>query len=309
MKNDRLLAITLFLINRERISSKELARHFEVSERTIYRDLETINRAGIPVVAYPGKNGGFGILDQYKIDKNILSAKELNSIISALKTFNTVIQDKKIIELIEKFKSLLPKKLFAKDNPSDNNYLFIHFKPYGKNGGPELDRIKKSIEENKVLHIRYLSSQGIETTRNIEPMALISYGVTWYIYGYCLLRNDYRLFRLSRIRQLEMTQKIFTKKNIDLEKRPWESEWENRNFIELKLKFNRKAMVKVEDYFETTQISYLDNHDIQVSVKFPVDDWLYGFLLSFGDDLEVISPLEVRNTMREKIAIIHRIYH
>ncbi len=305
MKSDRLLAITLLLINRKRMSSVELAKRFEVTERTIYRDMESISQAGVPVVAYPGRNGGFGVLENYKIDRNVFRSDEMTMLITALKGLNTAFRDKKLAETLEKIKALQPGKAAGQRKES----VYFSLTPQGNDKMSSLiSQIRGAIEENRIISFQYRDSAGKETKRTAEPYMLSCYGYTWYLYCYCYLRNDFRQFRLSRVRALEIKNDSFIPRDVDLESRPWESDWGHTEMVPLVLKFNPKARGRVEDFFDPSLIEKQKDGSLVVRVPYPEDPWVYSFILGFGEDAEVLEPEHVREVIKEKSGKIFDIY-
>ncbi len=300
MKIDRLLAIIIYLLNHKKVSAGKLADHFEVSLRTIYRDIEVINQAGIPVIASAGKNGGFSILETYRMDKNVFSREDFSSIITALKGLNTAFSDKKIEKTIEKMNAILFSSRDTCQNPG--HYLFFELSP---SGGDEkevlkLQTIKAGIETSKVLSMGYRDVSGKTTQRLVEPMAMISHGHAWYLYAFCRLREDYRVFRLSRINSVLIKEEAFIRKNIDLESRPWNKAWNEQDSLAISMRFDPKMRYRAVDYFSSDQIEKQPDGSFIVRINFPEDEWVYGFLLSFGDSMEILEPVRIRELIAEK---------
>ncbi|MUT68320.1 YafY family protein [Paenibacillus sp. NEAU-GSW1] len=183
MKLDRLLAITMTLLNQPRVSATDLSKRFEVSLRTIYRDMEAINQAGIPIVSFAGSDGGYEIMQGYRLEKQVLSLDDFSSIYSALRGVRSATDHIEIDRLIERIGALMPGQ-----NTRDQYYLDFDFKP-----APN-DKVHMAF--------KYLDNNGAETERKVEPMGLFLKGYIWYLYGYCLTRMNIRVFRLSRIGQL-----------------------------------------------------------------------------------------------------------
>ncbi|OHD10240.1 MAG: hypothetical protein A2086_00565 [Spirochaetes bacterium GWD1_27_9] len=298
MKLDRLFAITMLIINKKRVSALELSEYFEVSIRTIYRDIDSINMAGIPIVSYQGKNGGFEIIENFKFDKQLLTPKEITSIITALKGVGKTLGDDKINATMQKLQTLLPQQ--DADNYNNKKDLIIDFSPYINNKQKQiLNILREAIEKKLLINLGYMDANGELTNRFIEPMTLILKGNVWYFYGFCKNRDDFRMFRLSRIKKIELTNTVFKRKEINEEDVNFEAYWQRLKSVNLILKFNKRIRVKVEDFFESEHIKE-DNDYLMVNINFPEDEWLYGFILSFGGDVEVIAPDYIRNIIKEK---------
>jgi predicted DNA-binding transcriptional regulator YafY len=210
MKLDRLLAITMLLLNRKRVSAKELAERFEVSLRTVYRDVEAINQSGIPIISYTGSSGGYEIMDRYRLDRQLLSLEELKSIIIALRGFQTTLDELKIGSLLDKVGALLVKSEQGSVAKASRE-LIIDINPWksGKEEKEKLEILRQGIRGNRLIAFMYTNGKGEQVKRLCEPMGVVLKGYVWYLYGYCRLRADFRIFRLSRMRQLEITEETF----------------------------------------------------------------------------------------------------
>ena len=308
MKKDRLLSIVMLLVNRKRMNSAEMAAYFEVSERTIYRDIDAIARAGIPVISFPGHNGGFGILENFKIDKNVLAPGEAASIITALKGLATALPDKSVRETLEKMKALFETP-GGKNPEKKRETVFIYLTPYGMTGEDDtLNRIRGAVNENRLVRFSYFDIRRQESRRIFEPMAMVCYGYTWYVYGFCRLRSDYRMFRLSRIRKLEILEEGFEPRNVDLESRPWDVIWGQDRLREITLEFSLDGKNKAEDYFPAAGFEPLPDGFYRIKIKFPDDEWLNSFILGFGEDVRVAEPEVLRISVRDKIERMRAMY-
>ena len=220
MKIDRLLSIIVILLNQDNVTAKELADRFEVSTRTIYRDIETINMSGIPIVSNQGRYGGFSILENYKISHQLLTLDDMVSIVAALKNIGNFAQNNNVGLTIDKISSLVPK-----DKKEEFNYYFnkmiIYDLPWGYRINPKdkekFQLLNEAIVEERLFNIEYRDSYGSITQRNIEPMSLVLKGFNWYVFAYCHLREDYRFFRLSRIYKIKSLEEKFNRREMTYE--------------------------------------------------------------------------------------------
>lgn len=308
MRLYRLLAITILLLNREQMNASELAEYFEVSVRTIYRDLETINQAGIPITSYQGSHGGFGILENYKIDKYLLTPEEILSVITALKGVSKTFNDQRIFSVMEKMKGLMPKA--EKQRFPAHDQMIFDFTPWGNHNQrkerEKIDLIRCALEEMQVISFEYINRQGRLLERRVEPLSLIFKGYSWYCYSYCRLKEDYRLFKLSRMKNLHLEEERFPPR--DITQLVWESPDDQAEMIDLVLRFHPQARGRVEDCFDFEQIEKTDDGFLLVRVSFPEDEWVYGFILSYGSDVEVIEPTYLRKIIQKKAEKISEIY-
>jgi predicted DNA-binding transcriptional regulator YafY len=307
MKLERLLAITMLLINRKRITAAELADYFEVSVRTIHRDIDAINRAGIPIVAYQGVNGGFGIMDNYKIDRQVLTADDINSMIIALKGAATSLDDQKFASTIAKLKILAPEPEVKTLKPDQ---LILDFSPWGGNRiqQAKVDLIKKAISEEMLINFKYTNYQGEVNNRQVEPMALVLKGFTWYFYGYCRTKEDYRLFRLSRIRDVRTLAEKFERREKNLEDLSWEQQWQPKHSVKLRLRFAPRLRAVIEDYFDAENVREGVDGFLVVETELPDDEWSYHYILNYGEGVEVLEPQYIREIIREKARRIWELY-
>src|SRR5690625_495438 len=204
MKVERLISIIMILLDKERISAQKLADMFEVSLRTIYRDIDAINMAGIPIRSTSGVGGRFEIMPNYKIDRKIFSTSDLSAILMGLSSLSTTIRGDELITALAKVKSLTPAER-AKDIELRANQLYIDLSPWMGNRDiqPYLEIIKTALQESKLLSFEYADRYGNKTARTAEPYQLVLKSSHWYWQAYCLKRNDLRLFRLSRTSRSE----------------------------------------------------------------------------------------------------------
>ncbi len=250
MKIDRMLTIIVILLNRSRISAKELAEKFEVSVRTVYRDIEAINMAGIPIISYPGNNGGFGIMENYKLNHQLLTLNNLYSILSALKGINSTLEDVELESSIEKLRNLIPQdKTHHLDLHMEQ--IIIGMPPWAYTSKQKQlvkKNIRNTITQSQLITITYRNYTNATSTRQIEPMSLVFKGYTWYLFAYCHLKTDFRVFRISRIIDLQVEDVRFKRR----EKSYQEIEEASKKLVSLTcitLKFAPQVRTRVEDIF------------------------------------------------------------
>lgn len=310
MKLERLLAIVIILINRKRVQAKDLADMFEVSVRTIYRDIEAINQAGIPVVTYQGVNGGIGIMDGYKWDKNVLTHDELASIAVALKSVSTTYGQSSTGVILEKIKGLIPKNE-SEHFEAKTGHVLIDFSPWGSDPAhkEKLEVLREAIRLSRCVSFVYHNSRGEETERAVEPYTLVLKRQRWYLYAFCTFRGGFRFFKVSRMRDVKVLDKTYHRQNVEPEQLPWEKEWYNpKNTVELVLKCQQEIRPLVEEWFGIENVHTDDGGYSIARAKLPEDDWLYGFILSFGAKAEVLAPEHIRDIIREMAAEVHNLY-
>lgn len=309
MKIDRMLTIIVMLLNRNRISAKELAEKFGISVRTVYRDVETINLAGVPIISYAGNNGGFGIIENYKLDHQLLTLNNLCSILSALKGVNSTLEDVELDSSIEKLRNLIPHdKTHHLDLHMEQ--IIIDMQPWAYNSKQKqlVKLIQNAITQTQLITMTYRNYASETSIRQIEPMSLIFKSYIWYLFAYCKLKEDFRVFRISRIIDLQVEDVIFTRK----EKSYLEIEEASKKRVPLTsitLKFAPQVRARVEDVFDRENIKILNTDELIVTVQFPEKEWFFALIFSFGEYVEVLRPETVRQAVASRIRSINEKYH
>ena len=294
MKIDRLLEIIIILLNKGTITAQELADRFDVSTRTIYRDIDVLSAAGVPIFTNKGNKGGICLLENYSLNKTIISEDESQSLLFALKTLQAT-QYPEIDKILDKIGALFK-------SSSSADWVYIDFSPWGSNPNEynKFIDIKKAILECKVISLDYVNSEGKKSTRNIEPMKLIFKGQAWYLWGYCRTRHDFRTFRISRIKNVILTDELFERRKSDSIKNPEICE-EPKKVVTLKLKFYREALYRLYDDFDYESIIENNDGSYSVTVTFPEDEWVYGYIMSFGCYIEVLEPEHIRKIIEDRM--------
>lgn len=284
MKIDRLFSIVQILVNKKIITAKELAEQFDVSVRTIYRDIDILSANGIPVYSSQGKGGGISILDNYSIDKTIVSDDDQNKILMALQSVNATGQ-------IDVKDSLIKLKNLFKKN--DTDWIEIDFSGWEQSDEEKNNflLLKESIMKLRCVKFSYYNNNGEVSERTIEPYKLIFKQNKWYVYGYCRKRSDFRFFKLTRIERLEVTDELFNKRNDVFTNVNYSVE--ERETIKVKLKISMSAASRVYDEFRKGVITR-EADSLIVEADIPQDKWIYNYFLGYGDELEVLEPEGLR---------------
>lgn len=309
MKLDRLISILVLLLRRERMQAKELASMFDVSVRTILRDIDAINLAGIPIVTYQGMNGGIAIAEGFRLDRSVLTEGDMVALLSTLRGLADTMPDHRHRVLMEKFKNTLSSTQLEQLNTKVNQ-LIIDPSPWGarEEQREKIADLRKAIEELRLIEVLYTDTTGKQTLRRLEPYSLVLKGQKWYLYAWCHLRQDFRIFKLSRLREWVILAESFRPRAVSPEQLPWEREWQSpKNMIALELLFEKELQPLVEEFFSAELRSNQDGKFL-VKARFPENNWLYGFLLSFGIGVEVISPPHIREVLAEMALGIYQKY-
>lgn len=204
MKIDRLISIIMILLERKKVSATKLAEMFEVSPRTIYRDIETINLSGIPIVTYPGANGGIGIMEEYKIDKKLFTTSDIATLLMGIGSISRVMNNEEIINTLAKIKGLVSDEQIS-DIELKSSQITIDLTPWmgNKNMEINLEKIKKAMDEKKYLYFEYSDRSGKNSNRKIEPYRLVLKESHWYLQGYCSSKEDFRILNYPVYRILK----------------------------------------------------------------------------------------------------------
>ncbi|MGO2082683.1 helix-turn-helix transcriptional regulator [Vagococcus sp.] len=308
MKMSRLISIIIILIDKQRISAKELATIFEVSTRTIYRDIEAISMAGIPVHSTSGVGGGFEIMENYKMDKNTFSEADIITLLTGVSSIPNIMKNKEVTNTLTKIKKFIPADKLESIN-LQTEQLHIDFSHWMGDRDLEvyLNIIKNALQKNQLLFFEYLNHSGIKTKRQIEPYQLVLKNTQWYLYGYCYERNDFRLFKLTRLSDLKIEEMTFIPKDYP---KPFldATEISNQLKVTVKLRIHESIMERLLDYCDYD--SFLKDGENHYILNFPFieNDYYYGILLSFGEQCECLEPLHIRSALKRKIANLFQIY-
>ena len=289
MQINRLFEIVYILLERKTITAKELAERFEVSTRTIYRDIEILSQAKIPVYANKGNGGGIGLLEDYVLDKSVLSEEEQNQILFALQSMEKISnQDEK--NILEKMSSIF--------NKSKTNWIDVDFSDWGTNGEQDqtFNLIRNAILKHNVIEFVYYNSYGEEKKRQAEPLQIYFKDKSWYLKAYCRLKQDYRLFKISRMKDIILLNKTFERGLPQIK----ENKFDYKT-IQLELEISKDMSYRVYDEFKMEDIIKNKNGDFIIKVEFPENDWVYGYILSFGENVKVLSPGYVKSIIKEKL--------
>lgn len=295
-----MLGIVVLLLNRDRVSAKYIADRYEVSVRTIYRDIESINMAGIPIVAYAGNNGGYGIMENYRLDRQVLTLQDMTSILTALKGVSPTLGSSDIDNVTEKILSLVPndKMEVLKQHFEE---LCIDILPWGQKQISKdfLKDIQYSITQRKLISFEYRNNKGECTIRTVEPMTLIYKGFAWYLFGFCKSKSDFRIFKLTRIYKHMINDESFKRKEKSY------SDFMNftadkSKYIDLVLHYSPTLRAQVEEYFDETNIEYNDDGSMTVKISLPDDNWLHSLILGSGEHVKVIEPKTLAETIKKK---------
>ena len=297
MKDNRLFRILYYILEKEKVTANELAEKFEVSVRTIYRDIDSISSVGVPIFTTQGKGGGIKIDNEFILNKSLFDANEKEQIIAALQGLE---------KTNEAYKSELITKLSALFKIKNSNWIEIDFTSWGSNNTYQdlFNALKTVIINKNIIFFLYNSSKGEKINRKVKPIRLLFKEQDWYLYAFCLLRNNFRYFKLSRIKDLEVLAINYEDnfENVVLKK-----ELKYENIVNIKLKFDKSVAFRVYDEFNEA-IEEDEKGNLYVEIKIPNNYKLYNYIFSFGSNVEILEPKEIRNQFKNMINEIAKKY-
>ena len=297
MKDNRLFRILYYILEKEKVPANELADKFEVSVRTIYRDIDSISSVGVPIFTTQGKGGGIKIDNEFILNKSLFDANEKEQIIAALQGLE---------KTNEAYKSELITKLSALFKIKNSNWIEIDFTSWGSNNTYQdlFNALKTTIINKNIISFSYNSSKGEKINRKVKPIRLLFKEQDWYLYAFCLLRNDFRYFKLSRMKDLEVLA-INYEDNFENEVLKKELKYEN--IVNIKLKFDKSVAFRVYDEVNEA-IDEDEKGNLYVEIKIPNNYKLYNYIFSFGSNVEILEPKEIRNQFKNMINEIAKKY-
>lgn len=293
MQESRLFKIVYYLLDKGQATAPELAEALEVSVRTIYRDMDALSEAGIPVYAEAGRNGGIRLMNDFVLDKAVLSGDEKQEILAALQSIN-------IAQNISSSQTL--QKLSAMFHLHTENWLAVDFSRWGnrESDNKKFELLKSAVIHGKKIKIHYASSYENISERIVEPGKLVYKAKAWYLQAFCTEKQDWRIFKLNRILELEALEEGFSLLNP-----PGPIETFEGEYPKVTLRFPKEMSYRVYDEFDKAQIQRQENGDLIVSANMPEDPWLIGFLLSFGTRVDILSPAHLKEAVAEQAKLIY----
>lgn len=293
MKIDRLIGIVTILLQKDKVTIPELADRFEVSCRTIQRDIDSICQAGIPIVSMQGYGGGLTVAEGYKLDKTILTKEELQAVFTGIKSIDSVSKTAYEQTLMEKF-SNGKGAVFA-----EHDMILIDLASWYQDSLPDkIETIKQAILNRKQVSFLYYSNKG-ESKRIIEPYLIAFKWGAWYVYGYCLTKLEYRLFKLNRLWKLDNTKMTYVPRDISEKKMDFEPYFYSEE-IRLTALFEPKAKYRLIEEYGPECFTISESHKLLFKRSFSNPEYLLQWIMSFGDCITVIAPVELREAIKNK---------
>lgn len=301
---NRQLEIIYILMNKDTVTAEELAAHFEVSTRTVYRDIDSLSMAGFPVYASRGKGGGIRLMERFILDRRLLTGEEQQRILAAMASLRETgaFQDEKVLEKLQTF--------FKAESME---WVAIDFSDWSGRQRELFGRIKEAILGRHVMEFDYYGQRGQMMHRKVEPVQLLFKEYTWYVRAFCRGRGAMRLFKVLRMKRVEVREETFEPGPRHREDRPVEesrtvSADQGESSAEIVFRVDRREAYRVYDRFEEEEITVLPQGDFEIRMQCPVDDWVYGLILSFGPAAVVLEPDWVREELAARVRQMGELY-
>lgn len=286
MKIDRLIGIITILLGQDKVTAPELAKRFEVSRRRINRDIEDICKAGIPLITTQGYGGGISIADGYKIEKTLFTEEELQTIFTALKGVDSVSKTPYLEKLLEKLSSK-NKQIIANDN------IVIDLASFSQTPLTEkIEVLKNAIGNKHYVSFQYYYEKG-ECKRRIEPYRLVFKWSTWYVFGYCLDKKDYRMFKLNRLWNLQLIENTFSPRDVPLNKVNFDNHFISNAAFHLKAIFSASEKYRIIEEYGIDSYTLYSNEKLLFQHDFASYENMRNWVFSFGDKVEILEPKEL----------------
>jgi len=299
MQINRLFEIVYILLDKKSVTARELTEHFGVSRRTICRDIDTLSIAGIPIYTERGKGGGISLLPGFVLNKSILSEQEQNEILSALHGLSNV-KTKDSKQVLQKLSTVF--------NKTAANWMEVDYSGWMHENDFFSD-YKIAILERRIIEFDYYNRHGDKTLRRVEPIQIRFKSKWWYLKGYCLTKHDVRLYKLTRIKNLVVTDETFTERSLLAVSDKLDiHNFSGQNNVWLKLRIEPEMAYRVFDDFHESWVEKQPDGGFIVTVTWSESTWLHGFILSYGRYAEVLEPEYLRNIIKDESQEISQKY-
>lgn len=301
MKTARMFSILIYLLKKKLVSADELAGEFEVSKRTIYRDMDALSAIGIPIISYLGKNGGFTLIDNYQLDKFTFNEEEKKFLLEGLTLKSELFDNHQLSVLQRKIELLKENKEEFHSNITITSST-LHRETIEEETKVKIKKVLSIIDEGSKICIHYVSQTANISSRVIQPLKLNFMNGSWYLEAFCESKKALRLFKLTRIRNMEViydnTRTAYTEANEYLTAKSVKIE-------KIVLLFSKSELGKLYDFFTEDEISVLEDGSLKVAFNYDSAKNILPFLLMFGRHVKILSPLWLKNEYQNEIKFIY----
>lgn len=290
MQINRLFEIVYLLLRRGRLTARELSERFEVSTKTIYRDVEVLSAAGIPVYMTKGHGGGIQLLEEYVLDRALLSEDDQNAILASLQGMSAV-------EVLTKEDTL--QRLQALFQKREEPWIDVDFSDWGNVLKERFEALRSALLARRIVEFDYISSEDVCSHREVEPLQLCFRDRAWYLIGFCKTRGAQRMFRLSRMRRLSVTDRRYERRVLEKEA---DFDPAEDQLTTIRMRIAAPQRHRVLDEFREEDVQHNADGSYEVKMRLIVDEWVFGYIMSFGEAGEVIAPEWVRAEIQARLA-------
>lgn len=300
MKIDRLIGILSILLQRETVTAPYLAEQFEVSRRTINRDIEDLCKAGIPIVTKQGVNGGISIMDNYKLDHTLLTNTEMQDILAGLRSLDSVNGTNRYGQLMEKLAA------GTSDFMAGNQSILIDLSSWYKESlVPKIELIRNAIDHCRELQFTYYAPCG-ESERCVKPYYLIFRWSNWYVWGWCKTREDFRLFKLNRLDNLRLLKTVFVKQSVPLPNLT--NEYIFPGGIHVKAVFDAGCKWRLVEEFGPHCFGEQADGTLLFHADYTNKENLITWILTFREQVQLLEPEDIRKEIQQIIEKMKKRY-
>lgn len=300
MKIDRLIGILSVLLQKDFVTAPYLAEKFEVSRRTISRDIESLCRAGIPITTKQGVNGGISIMEHFKVEKTLFTNAEMQDILAGLRSLDSINKTNRYGQLMEKL------SVGSSDFMVGNQSILIDLSEWSKDSlAPKIELLRTAIKLCREVEFDYYSPKG-QTRRIVQPYYLIFHWSSWYLWGWCTMREDFRLFKLTRMDRLILSSNTYHKKQAPL------PDLDNKTVfpggIFTKILFSPDCKWRLVEEFGPNSFTEQKDGTLLFETDYTNKQNLITWLLTFGDQAEILEPEEIRFEVYQMLKRIQKKY-
>lgn len=303
---NRLLSIIYLLMNKGTVTAAELAQRFEVSVRTIYRDIDTLSMAGIPIYTTKGRNGGISLTEQFVLDKMLVSKQEQQQILAALASLKETGAHEGE-EILDKLGD------FFRERPE--NWVAIDFSDWSGRRKELFNQIRDAILNRYVIQFDYYGQYGEMSHRCVEPVQLLFKEYTWYVRAFCRTRQAMRLFKVLRMKRVLVLEETFTSTEVMSHLPEDEQLMQSDKLAEYGVRptditiwIDKQEAYRIYDRFEEEEITVLPDGNFRIQLNCLPDDWIYGVILSFGPSAKVLCPDWIKRELHTRIDKMKKMY-
>lgn len=304
MKIERLLGIILYLMNRDCVSANQLAQHFEVSKRTILRDIDTLTLAGIPIYAQTGRDGGYILNKNYKLNEKIMDDENTEYLFLALSSLKSIYGNAKMIDTYEKVKHIYARK--AATTLPDIDFSVIKENEHVNDA---LEILKQAIQGKQIVSFMYTNNHGLQRLVNANIIHTYYRWYAWYTLAFDHDKNDYRFFKVVRMQDIKISEHLYEQDyDVVAILQSYDRATQADKLI-LTLRYANKMNPLVNEYFKGEIIEETEERMIRKITIKTYDFMSFSLLLGFGDKIEIISPLSYKQKICDHIQNILQLYH